>query len=214
MQVTGWTGRKACNDLGHDSEDPFTRHPESGGCADYRTVADHESNSPKPAQMIGLLSDTHGNVERARRAIDLLLAEGADLLVHLGDVGDELVLDQLVGVPARVVFGNCDDERELGAYASAQGIPVDHPGSEIMTTGGALAVTHGHLPEVLRDLLARKPRYLAHGHSHEVRDETLDGVRFLNPGALQRARSYTVGLLCPEEDRFTVFEVTRVGRIR
>ena len=183
------------------------------GCADYRTMADHEPIPSKPAETIGLLSDTHGQVDRARRAIDLLLDRGADLIIHLGDVGDELVLDQLVGVPARVVFGNCDDERDLGAYASAQGIPVDHPGTTLPTTAGLLAVTHGHLPEVMRGLIDQEPRFLAHGHTHEVRDDTVGGVRFLNPGALQRARRYTVALLRPAEDAFTVLEVTRAGRL-
>ncbi|MCH2162614.1 MAG: YfcE family phosphodiesterase [Phycisphaerales bacterium] len=177
-------------------------------------MTDPEHARAVPPAAIGLLSDSHGNVDRTRRGVDLLLEEGADLLVHLGDVGSRLVLDQLVGLPARVVFGNCDDDQDLAAYAAAQGIAVDHPGATLPTEAGLLAITHGHLEGVIRGLIDEEPRYLAHGHSHEVRDETLQGVRFLNPGALQRARRYTVALLRPAEDQFTVFEVTRAGLAR
>ncbi|MDI6726159.1 MAG: metallophosphoesterase family protein [Smithellaceae bacterium] len=41
-------------------------------------------------QRIGLMADSHGDLKILQRAIDLLQAEGADLLVHLGDFCDSL----------------------------------------------------------------------------------------------------------------------------
>ncbi|MFM1868717.1 MAG: hypothetical protein RL591_2125, partial [Planctomycetota bacterium] len=80
---------------------------------------------------IGFISDTHGRADRARRAIDLLIARGAERIVHLGDVGSESVLDLLAGIPALVVFGNCDDARSLARYAELLGIEVAHPSTII-----------------------------------------------------------------------------------
>ncbi|HEX8342295.1 MAG TPA: metallophosphoesterase family protein, partial [Tepidisphaeraceae bacterium] len=72
---------------------------------------------------LGILSDTHAAADITRRAVALLLAEGAEYLVHCGDVGDEAVLDALAGVPSSFVFGNCDnDRRGLQQYAESIGI--------------------------------------------------------------------------------------------
>lgn len=43
-----------------------------------------------PPQRIGLMADSHGDLPLLQRAIDLLQAEGTDLLVHLGDFCDSL----------------------------------------------------------------------------------------------------------------------------
>lgn len=158
---------------------------------------------------IGMLSDSHGEVARTRLGVKLLRDHGAELLLHLGDIGSEAVLEELLGGPARVVFGNCDQERNLGHYAEILGIAVDHPGTLLDIPSGRLAYTHGHLDHVTEHLLAEKPTVFAHGHSHQVRDERIQGVHLVNPGALHRSRRYTVALLEAVEDRFEILELPR-----
>ena len=170
------------------------------------------SSARQPPKVIGLLSDSHGNVDITREAVDLLMDHGSELLIHLGDVESHLVLDQLAGLPARVVFGNCDDERDLAAYARAIDLQVDHPAGMLSLAGDKrLGFTHGHHASALRSLVAEKPDFIAHGHSHAVRDEKIDGIRYLNPGALHRATRYTVGLLRPQTDVYEVLEVASSG---
>ena len=73
---------------------------------------------------LGIISDSHGRTARTRQALHLLLARGAERIIHLGDVESEAILDLLVGHDATVVFGNCDDERSLSAGNSgAAGAP-------------------------------------------------------------------------------------------
>jgi hypothetical protein len=80
------------------------------------------------AMLLGILSDSHGRADTTRLAVKLLRDRGAELLLHLGDIGGEQVIDELVGQPARIVFGNCDwNDRELGRYAEILGIINDHP---------------------------------------------------------------------------------------
>ena len=137
---------------------------------------------------------------------------GCELLIHLGDVENHLVLDQLAGLPARVVFGNCDDERDLSAYARAIELQVDHPAAVLQVAGDRrLGYTHGHDSTALRSMIDKKPDFIAHGHSHAVRDESIDGIRYINPGALHRATRYTVGLLRPRTDVYEVLEVASSG---
>ena len=161
---------------------------------------------------IGILSDSHGRVETTASAVRLLRDAGAELLLHLGDIGSSRVLDELVGHPARVVFGNCDlDERELRAHAEAMGIEVDHPAGELTWRGRRIVFTHGHLGTVVREALASEPEYLLVGHTHQVLDERMGSTRVLNPGALHRASRYTAAVLRPELDEFRVLEVPRTA---
>ncbi|MFM7052894.1 MAG: YfcE family phosphodiesterase [Planctomycetota bacterium] len=147
------------------------------------------------ADLIGVISDTHGRAERAGRAIELLRSLGAGRILHLGDVGSEAVLDLLAGLPATVVFGNCDDERSLARYASFLGIEVVHPSAVIEVKSVRVGITHGHLEHEYRDLFDRNIDVLLHGHTHEIRDERVGATRVMNPGALHRADRPTVMLL-------------------
>ena len=162
--------------------------------------------TPVSANRIGLLSDSHGEAARTGRALDLLLDRGADLLIHLGDLGSEAVVDRLAGLPAMIVLGNVDPP-SLGRYAEWLGIAMDGRAVHLQVGGRRLAATHGHLEEVWTDLVATAPDYLLHGHTHEVRDERHGGIRFVNPGAVDRADRWTVAMLEPEFDRLEIMDI-------
>ena len=57
---------------------------------------------------IGILSDTHDQVARTRAAVGLLVAAGAEVLVHCGDITIPQVVSELGVLPSYFVFGNCD----------------------------------------------------------------------------------------------------------
>ena len=159
------------------------------------------------AERLGFISDTHGCAPRARRAVELLVARGATRIIHLGDVGSEDVLDQLAGIAASVVFGNCDDERSLARYAEELGIEVIHPGAVLEVKSMRIGVTHGHLDAVVAELFASGVEYLLHGHTHQIRDDRVGETRVLNPGALHRASRLTVMLLDPASGKAEWLEV-------
>lgn len=159
---------------------------------------------------IGLLSDSHGRVHPTREAVAAVVANGAELLLHMGDIGSDKVLEELVGHNARIVFGNCDDEIEsLSRYARALGISVDHPCGWLELQGKHIAYTHGHMPELMKQAIARGASYLIHGHTHEVADVRAGCTRIINPGALWRAPRYTAATLDLESDSLEIIEVKR-----
>lgn len=163
---------------------------------------------------IGILSDSHGRAAITARAVRALLEQGAELLIHLGDVETIEVIDELVGCApagARIVFGNCDNERTLARYAESVDITVDHPMGMLEVDGKTIAFTHGHLDECMRDALAQGVAYLLCGHSHETCDEKHRATRVINPGALFHAPRYTVALLDPAEDTLRSIELPRTG---
>lgn len=169
---------------------------------------------------IGLLSDSHGRAGTTQRAVDLLCAQDADLLLHLGDVGTVEVIDALCApgkdgtgqLEAHVVFGNTDwDTHTLQRYAQDLGITVDHPlGRLDLGDGGEVVFCHGHEQDCMDAALREQPhapRYLCHGHTHRAADTRVGPTRIINPGALFRASTYTVALLDTETDTLTFHEV-------
>ena len=160
------------------------------------------------AERIGLLSDSHGRINTTRGAVQLLLQRGCGLLLHLGDLGSEEVVDELVGHNARLVLGNCDDS-SIGRYAAHVGVLNDHPAGRIEIATRVIVFTHGHIEEPMRAALAEGAAYLLHGHSHELRDERIGRTRVINPGALHRAGRYTAAVLEPATGALDIVEVPR-----
>ncbi len=171
---------------------------------------------------IGLLSDSHGRAGTTRRAVDLLRGAGAEVLLHLGDVGTVEVVDALCvdaldsddQLEAHLVFGNTDWDRDaLAKYAADLDVVVDDPVGRLPLTApsgaedGVLLFCHGHVTTDLDQALAEAPRYLCHGHTHRQLDTHRGPTRVINPGALFRASAYTVAVLDTATDRLTFHEV-------
>ncbi len=166
---------------------------------------------------IGLLADSHGRAQTTARGVHRLLDAGAELLIHLGDVGSVEVIDALLvsdakgggSLPVHLVFGNTDwDRQSLWQYATDLGVTVDHPVGKLAIAGrGELVFLHGDDTTAMQRALADKPAYLCHGHSHRQLDQKLGPTRVINPGALFRAERYTVALLDPRQDRVEFFVV-------
>ena len=170
---------------------------------------------------LGLLSDTHGRSEIAHAAVALLLEHGADILIHLGDVGSAEVIDALAvqrgstdeQVEAHLVFGNCDWEaKALTRYAQGLGVIVHDRAGEIVIEGKRLVFTHGHDERAMNHAIKSSADYLLHGHTHQQSDDTIIRTRVINPGALFRASRHTVALLAPASGALQVLEVPSVVR--
>jgi putative phosphoesterase len=149
-----------------------------------------------------VLSDTHA--PRYWKACPAAVArrlEGADLILHAGDVCRASVLDELAAfAPVRAVLGNNDDP-DVAAWGA--------PGALELDLGGlAVAMVHdaGPAPGRARRLRRRFPgaELVVFGHSHIPLDETGDGIRIFNPGSptdKRRQPRGTMGLLRVEGGR-------------
>lgn len=119
---------------------------------------------------VGVVSDTHGLLRE--EAVEAL--QGVDVILHAGDVGDPLILQQLVSLaPVFVVRGNVD----RAPWADAL------PSTEVIEVAG---VTFFMLHEL--ELLDLDPAeagidVVVYGHSHRPEAEEKDGVLYLNPGS-------------------------------
>jgi hypothetical protein len=131
---------------------------------------------------VGVLSDTHGKLRKAAKAIRLM--GDIELLLHAGDYyKDAIALGKSCGIKVKAVAGNCDLDG-LG--------PVE----ELLEVGNyRLYLTHGHLFGVKRSLteLCRRAEELnaqivIYGHTHRFHQEQKKGILFLNPGSITLPR--------------------------
>ena len=115
-----------------------------------------------------VLADTHNKLP----PIICEFARDADEIWHLGDVCDEWVLDELhfLGPPVTLVRGNCDNNYKWPLVCDLTRSGVRFRLQHVFPSGQ---------PAVACDVLL-------HGHTHVPRDETIAGVRFLNPGCVTR----------------------------
>ncbi len=159
---------------------------------------------------IGILSDTHDQVARTAAAVALLVDAGAEAFIHCGDITVPQVVYELDVRPSYFVFGNCDDDLPglRQAIATLGGTCLEH-GGLIELGGRRLAVTHGHLERELQRLEALEPHYLLSGHTHCADDSRRGPTRWINPGALHRAKPWTVALLDLESDELTMLTIFR-----
>lgn len=107
-------------------------------------------------------------------------AEGADLLLHAGDVCTPEVLDELSAfAPVRVVLGN-NDGADVAAWGAPETLELDLDGLRV-------GMIHNAGPKDGR--LARMRRrfpgcdLVIFGHSHIPLDAADDHLRILNPGS-------------------------------
>ena len=157
---------------------------------------------------IGILADSHDKVARTARAVALLVAEGAEVLVHCGDYTTPEVVDQCAALPGYYVFGNNDfDEDGLRRAMTLVGGSCLERAGELTLAGRRIAVAHGDSVKDMRRLAALGPDYFLFGHTHLPADNKLGSTRYINPGALHRAATWSVALLDLSSDDLRFLEV-------
>jgi putative phosphoesterase len=140
---------------------------------------------------IGILSDPHRRTDLQQAAIDKLLEEGAEYLLHAGDFCLEENLRQLeaAGLPYAAVFGNND--ASLRPLAGTYRIKPEPWYFRLRD----LKVKMMHLPYYL----SPDAELVIYGHTHRFAAEIKGGTLYLNPGevcAREKERSECVLLQC------------------
>ena len=118
---------------------------------------------------IGVISDTHGLLRPAVRAL-----EGCELIVHAGDVGRPEILEALRKIaPVVAVRGNVD------RASWAEVLPVTQV---VQASGATLYVLHD-LNELDLNPAAAGFQIVISGHTHKPAQFEKEGALYLNPGS-------------------------------
>jgi putative phosphoesterase len=133
---------------------------------------------------IGVISDTHGLL---RPEVAPALA-GVERILHLGDVGDEAILDTLGKIaPVTAIRGNVDRDGRCSRL----------PETEVLLLEGRYIYMLHDLKALHLDPAAAKFAAVLSGHTHKPRIEWRKGVLYFNPGSCGPRRfelPVTVGL--------------------
>jgi putative phosphoesterase len=127
------------------------------------------NNAQTATTIVGVISDTHGLMRP--EALDAL--RGSQMILHAGDIGSSGVLESLASIaPVVAVRGNVD-----GSWAD--GIPL----TAVVEIGEVTIYILHDVKQI--DLKPEAAGFAAviSGHSHVPRQETKNGVLYLNPGS-------------------------------
>lgn len=162
---------------------------------------------------LGLVSDTHDNLDLARVAAAFLREQPCDLVLHLGDVTGPATVGLFAGLPMRFLRGNNDDAEALADALEANGFPALADAWTETLAGVRVAAHHGHLRFPPADSLhgMPEPDLLLHGHTHKRRCERVGRTLVVNPGALHRALTKSVAVVELPALEVRFYEVTLEG---
>jgi len=121
-------------------------------------------------KLVGVISDTHGLL----RSEALTALQGADYIVHAGDIGDPAILNKLGQIaPVTAVRGNVD------RAAWAKKIPE----TNVLAIDGLDIYVLHDLNQL--DLKSEAAGFAAvvSGHSHVPKQDVKNGVLYFNPGS-------------------------------
>ena len=162
--------------------------------------------------LVGIISDTHDQAARTSLAVQKLITAGVDALFHCGDLVEPEMTACFTALPFYFVFGNNDEyyaSEIREAIAQAPEAICLEWGDTVELSGKRIAITHGHLNSEMDRLLDANPDYLLTGHTHIASDVKSGATRHINPGALHRARRYSVATLNLATDELKFIEIPR-----
>lgn len=146
---------------------------------------------------VAVVSDTHGHVRNTLSAIERIVDENVDVVLHCGDVGSAGVLTLFGNWPLHFVFGNVDhDVASLRLTAREFGQSCHDRFADLELEGVHIAMLHGDDGRLLQQTIESQEYDLVcfgHTHCREYRREGATTV--LNPGALYRARPHTLAIV-------------------
>ncbi len=168
--------------------------------------------------LIGIMSDTHGHVARARRAAALFLSHKVQAVLHCGDVGSEAVLVELVSVlqpahiPVHAVLGNVDHyNTDIAEFPDATGINMMGKFASLEIGGKRIALCHGDDALRLRSTISsHEYDYVFTGHTHERDDSQIGSTRLINPGAVNRTPRPSIALLDLAKDELSYIDLENI----
>jgi len=139
---------------------------------------------------IGVISDTHDQIMRVKKAVEIFNKEKVKLVVHCGDIIAPFTLHfyKELKCPIKFLFGNnAGDINRHPTYAKKLGLIDYEFGTffSIEIDGKKIAAYHGDNPEITEALIkCGSYDCVFSGHDHVSRIKKQGKVLFVNPGTL------------------------------
>ncbi len=152
---------------------------------------------------IGIISDTHKKVTKAAKALSMLIENGAEFIIHAGDIVELETLELLKNSTKKyvAVYGNNDSH--LVQYHNNYTLVQEPHYFKLASTNFKLM----HLPFYM----APDAEVVIFGHTHDFSCEFINGTLFLNSGeSCARNKDFSeCAMLEVSETNFLVTYYTR-----
>ena len=147
--------------------------------------------------LIGVVSDTHGQVRSTLQAIEMLKQFDLEAVLHCGDIGSPAIIGLFSAWKTHFVFGNVDYDREtLEAEIAAAGQTSHGEFGDLDLADTKIALLHGDDTRRLRQTIESGAwQLVCHGHTHVAKAEHVGPTLILNPGAIHRANPHSIALV-------------------
>jgi putative phosphoesterase len=136
--------------------------------------------------LIGLVSDTHDNLQAIAEAVKIFNSKKVGFVLHAGDHVAPFTYAAYKGLGCKLVgvYGNVDGDRGLlRERFSSVGFKVESDFEELEVDGVRIALLHGVHPQIVEALaLSGKYHVVVHGHTHVKRAERIGKTLVVNPG--------------------------------
>lgn len=137
--------------------------------------------------LIGIISDTHNDIEATKKAISIFKERDIKVLIHAGDITSPRMLEYFKDFDSYIVLGNGDliDSEEIDMKAQSLEMRSVNVSIEFEFSGKKFLVFHGHDVPMYRDAVASgKYNYIIKGHTHHFENYVSNECRIINPGAV------------------------------
>ncbi len=138
--------------------------------------------------LIAICSDSHDHIPNLHRAVQLANREGAELLIHCGDLISPFMLPRLHAFQGQVhlIYGNnAGDQHLISSRCATMFDNITHHGLKGVVEAGGRRLCFIHYPDTGRALaMTGKYDIVCCGHNHEQGVERIGSCLLVNPGDL------------------------------
>jgi uncharacterized protein len=162
---------------------------------------------------IGILSDTHNNIEMTSKALSVFKDQGVSMIIHGGDITSPRILDLFKDMQCecKFVLGNSDiDSDVLNERSKKLGLCSIGETCDFTVEGKRFLVFHGDNVAFFRKAVASgEYDYIIKGHTHFFENYVSHRTRIINPGSLFGDEEHTAAILDPGSDRVEKIKIER-----
>lgn len=134
---------------------------------------------------IGVVSDTHDNLERVREALAIFEEEDVEKVVHCGDIISPFTAEMFDReFEFHAVRGNNDGEWNLKNTVDGFGTFYNNV-AELEFAGKKIAAYHGTEEQIVGALAEMEYDYVLRGHTHERKKDIHGSTVEVNPGGIK-----------------------------
>lgn len=158
---------------------------------------------------IGLITDTHNNVEGIKKACDIFRKNNIKLIIHTGDLTSASILRHFYGFKVYFVCGNCDyDITNISQEIGKLNGKFFEKFGEFDLDNKKIAIIHGN-DEVLFNKLVESQKYdfVIHGHNHQKEKSLYLKTNVICSGSIKAYELNSVAILDLERSTVNFIDI-------